>query len=69
MKLKGDAVNFMLQLEKYYSKFVTNENGKQTFYLQLKKALYCCVNSALLWYEVFSGTLQGMGFKLNPYNA
>jgi hypothetical protein len=27
------------------------------------------VKSALLWYELFSGTLQEMGFELNPYGT
>ena len=38
-------------------------------YLELLKALYGWVQSALLWYELFSSTLQGMGFELNPYDA
>jgi hypothetical protein len=38
-------------------------------YLELLKALHGCVQSALLWYELFSSTLQGMGFELNPYDA
>jgi hypothetical protein len=37
-------------------------------YLQLLKALYGCVRSALLWYKLFSGTLKKMGFELNPYD-
>ncbi len=44
------------------------ENGKKVLYLQLLKALYGCVQSALLWYNLFTGTLEGMGFKLNPYD-
>jgi hypothetical protein len=32
------------------------------------KALYGCVKSALLWYELFTGTLQEIGFELNPYD-
>ena len=32
---------------------------------RLKKALYGCIKSALLWYELFAGTLQKMGFKIN----
>jgi hypothetical protein len=44
------------------------ENGKKVLYLKLLKALYGCVRSALLWYNLFTGTLEGMGFKLNPYN-
>ena len=37
-------------------------------YLRLLKALYGCIKSALLWYELFSSTLKDMGFVLNPYN-
>ena len=37
-------------------------------YLWLLKALYGCVKSVLLWYELFSSTLQDMGFELNPYD-
>jgi hypothetical protein len=38
-------------------------------YLRLKKALYGCVKSALLWYDLFASTLKDMGFVLNPYDA
>jgi hypothetical protein len=48
---------------------VFNENGKKVLYLELLKALYGCVQLTLLWYELFSGTLKGMGFKLNPYDT
>jgi Reverse transcriptase (RNA-dependent DNA polymerase) len=38
-------------------------------YLRLLKALYGCVQSALLWYNLFTGTLQKLGYKLNPYDS
>jgi len=38
-------------------------------YLWLLKKLYGCVKSALLWYKLFSETLEDMGFVLNPYDA
>ena len=44
------------------------ENNKKILYLRLLKALYGCVKSALLWYELFSTTLKDMGFVLNPYD-
>jgi hypothetical protein len=37
-------------------------------YVQLDKALYGCVQSALLWYELYSSTLMDMGFELNPHD-
>jgi hypothetical protein len=44
------------------------EGGVPVFYVRLIKAFYGCVKSALLWYKLFSGTLQKMGFVLNPYD-
>ena len=58
----------MCKVNAKYKAFVTVENGKEVLYLQLLKALYGCVRSALLWYELFAKTLAGMGFELNPYD-
>jgi Reverse transcriptase (RNA-dependent DNA polymerase). len=38
------------------------------YYVRLKKDLYGCVKSALLWYELYSTTLKELGFTLNPYD-
>ena len=48
--------------------FVVTEKGKKVLYVQLDKALYGCVKSALLWYNTYTETLKGMGFELNPYD-
>jgi len=37
-------------------------------YVQLDKTLYGCVQSALLWYELYSSTLEDIGFVSNPYD-
>ena len=37
--------------------------------MQLNKALYGCVKSALLCYNLFSSRLVELGFELNPYDA
>jgi Reverse transcriptase (RNA-dependent DNA polymerase) len=68
IKLTGDAVDIMCKANSKYESFVMVENGKRVLYLHLLKALYGCVKSALLWYELFTSTLQEMGFKLNPYD-
>jgi len=68
LKLVGEAVDIMCQVNPKYKKFVVVEHGKKLLYLQLLKALYRCVQSALLWYELFTSTLVDMGFKLNPYD-
>ncbi len=69
LKLVGEAVDIMIGVDSVYKKFVTIENGKKVLYLKLEKALYGCVQSALLWYELFSGTLLDLGFELNQYDA
>jgi hypothetical protein len=69
LRMEGELVDIMCDVCSIYKEFVTYENGKKVLYLQLLKALYGCVKSALLWYELFPGTLQGMGFELNPYDT
>lgn len=61
-------VDIMCNVSKEYKRFVHFENGKKVLYLRLMKALCACVKSALLWYELFLSTLEGLGLKLNTYN-
>ena len=68
IRLLGDDVDMMCNTNPTYEQFVTNENGRKTLFRQLRKALYGCVKSALLWYRLFRDTLQDLGFVLNPYN-
>jgi hypothetical protein len=69
LKMEGESVDIMCDVSPEDETFVCYENSKKVLYLELLKALYGCVQSALLWYELFSGTLKGMGFKLNPYDT
>jgi hypothetical protein len=68
LKLQGDIVDVMCEVNAKYAEFVAIENNKKVLYLRLLKALYGCVRSALLWYELFNNTLEGLGFALNPYD-
>ena len=38
-------------------------------YVQLLKALYGCLHSALIFYRKLLADLESIGFKLNPYNS
>jgi hypothetical protein len=42
---------------------------EKVLYLQPLMAWHGCLKSALLWYELFTGMLQGMDFKLNLYDT
>ena len=68
MKFQGATVDIMCEIDPTMEEFVVIEQGQRTLYVQLMKALYGCVQSALLWYQMFSTTLIDMGFKLNPYD-
>ena len=68
MKFTGDSVNILCKINPGHIKNVVLENGVKVLYIRLIKAIYGCVKSALLWYELVSGHLKDMGFKLNPYN-
>ena len=68
IKFVGESVNILLAMEPSYEKLVTVENGNKVLYGRLNKALYGCVKSALLWYNLFHDTLRKMGFTINPYD-
>ena len=68
MKLQGMFVDFMCDANPKYKKYICYENGVKTLYLKLLRALYGCIESALLWYELFVSKLEKMGFILNPYD-
>ena len=68
MKITGKEVDLFCEIDPSLREFVVSENGKDVLYVQLDRALYGCVQSALLWYELYSTTLMEMGFKLNPYD-
>ena len=72
LRLAGQFVNIMCQVNPKYLPYVRIElrNGKKVkvLYLKVLRALYGALESALLWYELYSGVLKNMGFALNPYD-
>jgi hypothetical protein len=68
MKITGREIDIFLKIDPSLAEFVVIEKGQRVLYVQLDKALYGFVQSALLWYELYSSTLKDMGFILNPYD-
>ena len=50
-----------------YQPFMSYETGQEALYVRLQKALYGCLNIALLFYEKLVGDLETYGFRINPY--
>ena len=69
LKMTGRSVDALCATGDYYVDFVTMEKGRKVVYLRLKKALYGCIKSAMLWYNLFTENLEEMGFKINPYDT
>ena len=55
----------MAELDNTFLPFI-NPDG--TLIVELDRALYGCIESALLWYQELSGFLAHHGFKPNPYD-
>ena len=68
MRLRGDFMELMCQANPKYRPYVTNVNSKPILYLHVLQAIYGCIESALLWYELFGKKLQSLGFIINPYD-
>ena len=68
MKIVGKEVDLFCEIEPSLKQFITYIKGVKTIYVQLDRALYGCVQSALLWYDLYANTLKDLGFILNPYD-
>ena len=70
MLFEGKLVDYLLSVDpEKYGPFVhVGRDGKKRIYVELLKALYGCIRSALLWFNHLSGSLKQIGFTPNAYN-
>ena len=70
MRLDGILAELMVKVApKLYRKFVTtNAKGKSVLYVQLEKAVYGMMKSALLFYRKLVADLTSIGYTVNPYD-
>ena len=70
MRLDGILAELMVQVDpKLYRKYVTtNAKGKTVLYVQLEKAVYGMMKSALLFYRKLVADLVSLGYDINPYD-
>lgn len=68
LKYTGEAVDLVCEVYPEHKDYVSVKNGVKFFYVKLDKAIYRCVTSALLWYNVYSNNLKDIGFTINPYD-
>ena len=68
LKLTDDFVDIMCDVNHEHKENVAYEKGRKVLYLWVTRAIYGCIESALLWYNLYTTTLEKMGFKLNKYD-
>ena len=65
MKIRGPLVEMLVELDSpKYEPFVTNEGGNRVIYVNMLKALYGMLQSALLYYKRFQKVLKTLDLKL-----
>ena len=70
MVLKGELCELMVKAapELYTEYVIVGKNGTRMLYVEMQKALYGMLKSALLFYLKLLDDLTKAGFKLNPYD-
>ena len=68
INIRRGFVDIMCQFNPEYKQHVTYENGNKVLYLLVLTEIYSFIEPVLLWYKLFSDTLEGLGFEINPYD-
>ena len=66
MMLSPEVAQILCELDSTNRRFLRRD---KRIAVRLKKALYGCIQSAVLWYKELASTLDGMGFQRNPYDV
>ena len=67
LKLEYEVVDIMCEVNPEFIKDAQKEVKKKELYLRVLKALYRCIYSALVWYNLYKDTLENGCFVQNPY--
>jgi hypothetical protein len=68
-KIKGILVVMLVDLNpKCYCIYVVYKGENKVLYVQMLKALYGMIQSALLFFKKFRNDLEQIGFKVNDYD-
>ena len=66
--IRDEFVDILCEVNPKYKKHVRIMNGRKILYVKILRAIYGCIESAMLWYNLCTETLRRMGFILNPYD-
>ena len=67
MKMRGKLAELLVKVApEVYRNYVVLERGQSVLYVELQKALYGMLKSALLFYWKLCKDLESIGFVVNP---
>ena len=71
VRFSGTMVDMLLNIDrdKYEPCIQNDRKGGRVIYARLKKALYGCRNSGLLFFRNITAFLKRSGFTINPYDS
>ena len=61
-------VHIFSDVNEEHRKNVIIENGKRVLYIKAVRAVYGCIQSTLLWYNLYTNTLKDISFEINLYD-
>jgi len=68
--ITGDMIDIMIQENPSLAiGTTTDKRGNRVLIMVVTCALYGCVKSSILWYDLFTNVLQKMIFELNPVES
>ena len=69
MKITGALVDLLVEIDpETYGPYVVYEKGRKVIYVQVLRAIYKMLISAVLWCGKFRKDSEGIGFKFNNYD-
>ena len=68
LNIESEFVYIMCKVNPVHMENMRMENGVKALNLLLLKALYGCMESAILWYKLYEKTLKPQGFVVNQYD-
>jgi hypothetical protein len=66
MRISKEVSQIMANIDNTFTRYI---NADGTLVVELDRALYGCIESALLWFRELSGFLSKKGFVTNPYDV
>ena len=58
----------MYEVNPKHKENVRVKNGVKVLYLKIMRALYVCMESEILWYDIYSKNRKARGFLVNTYD-